>query len=185
MPWMCANAGARNVPGPGRRHGYTLIEVLLVIVLMGLASALVVPSLGTTDVLRIQAAVRTIVADINFAQSDALARQRGRAVVFDVLNNSYSIVEVRGATLNPATETISTVKLSNTRKFNDALLVSAPFDSGSNTLVFDELGGPVTAPGSSTPGNGGTIVVTGSRSRFSIAIEPYTGRVTVTRVSGP
>jgi len=41
------------------------------------------------------------------------------------------------------------------------------------------------APGSSTPGNGGTIVVTGSRSRFSIAIEPYTGRVTVTRVSGP
>jgi type II secretory pathway pseudopilin PulG len=162
-----------------------LIEVLLVIVMMGIASALVVPSLGTTDVLRIQSSVRTIVSDLNFAQSDALARQRGRAIVFDIPHNSYSIVEVHGSTLNPATDTIYTVSLSNTRKFNDAQLVSATFDGGSNTLVYDELGGPVTAPGSSTPGNGGTIVVTGSRSRFNIMVEPYTGRVTVTRISGP
>jgi general secretion pathway protein H len=169
----------------GGRGAYTLIEVLLVIVLMGVASALVVPSLGTTDVLRIQSAVRTIVADLNFAQSDALARQRGRAVMFDVPHNSYSIVEVRGATLNPATDTIYTVKLSNTRKFNDAQLVSANFDAGSHNLVYDELGGPVTGPGSSTPGNGGTIVITGSRSTFNVIIEPYTGRVTVNRVSGP
>ena len=133
-------------PLPRPCHGYTLIEVLLVIVLMGLASALVVPSLGTTDVLRVQAAVRTIVSDLNFAQSDALARQRGRAIVFDIPHNSYSIVEVRGATLNPVVDTVYTVKLSNTRKFNDAQLVSAVFDSGSNTLVYDELGGPVTAP---------------------------------------
>jgi prepilin-type N-terminal cleavage/methylation domain-containing protein len=170
---------------PHGRTGYTLIEVLLVIVLLGLASALVVPSLGTTDVLRVQAAVRTIVSDLNYAQSDALARQRGRAIVFNTTANSYSIVEVRGATLNPTTDTIYTVELGNTRKFNDAKLVSATFDAGGNTLVYDELGGPVVAPGSTTPGNGGTIVVSGSRSVFNIVVEPYTGRVTVTRVSGP
>jgi general secretion pathway protein H len=169
------------------RPAYTLVEVLLVIVMLGIASALVVPSLGTTDVLRIQAAVRTIVADINYAQSDALARQRGRAVVFDVPNNRYSIVmiPVGASTLDPAVNTMQSVNFSNTYKYNDARLVSASFDGGSPNLIFDEMGGPVTAPGGSTPGNGGLIVVSGSRSVFNITIEPYTGRVTVTRMSGP
>lgn len=172
---------------PRRPAAYTLIEVLLVIVLLGIASALVVPSLGTTDVLRVQASVRTIVADINYAQSDALARQRGRALMFDVPNNRYSIVEIpAGATsLDPTNNTIYTVLLNNSRKFNDAKLVTASFDSNSPTLIFDELGGPVTAPGGTTPGNGGTISISGSRSVFNITVEPYTGRVTVTRVSGP
>src|SRR4051812_9044864 len=152
---------------------------------MGIASALVVPSLGSTDVLRVQSAVRTIVADINYAQSDALARQRGLAIIFNAGSNGYSIVEVKGTTLFPATDTIQSVTLSNTRRFHDTRLVSATFDNGSNILVFDEMGGPVTAPGSSTPGNGGTIVVSGSQSVFNITVEPYTGRLTVTRVSGP
>jgi Tfp pilus assembly protein FimT len=148
---------------------------------------MVVPSLGTTDVLRVQAVVRTIVADLTFAQSDALARQRGRAVMFDVAHNAYSIVEIpAGATtLDPANNTIQTVLLNNSRKFNDARLVSASFDNASSTLIYDELGGPVTGPGSTTPGNGGTITISGSRSVFNITVEPYTGRVTVTRVSGP
>ena len=164
---------------------YTLIELLLVIIMLGIASALVVPSLGSTDVLRVQSAVRTIVADINYAQSDALARQRGRAIIFNATTNSYSIVEVKGTTLNPAQDTIQSVSLSNSRRYHDTRLVSATFDSGSNTLVFDEMGGPVTGPGSNTPGNGGLIVVSGSQSVFNITVEPYTGRVTVTRISGP
>lgn len=162
--------------------GYTLLELLMVIVVLGVASALIVPSLSSTDVLRVQAAVRSIVADLTFAQSDALARQRGRAVVFDVAANTYSIIEVRGPVLNPATDTIQTVRLGNAARFHDTRLVSADF-GGTSTLVFDEMGGPVVAPGSTTPSNGGSVVVAGSGQTFVIAVEPYTGRVTVTRHS--
>ena len=167
-----------------RPRAYTLIELLIVITMLCIASAVVIPSLGSTNVLRIQATVRAIVADINFAQSDALARQQGRAVVFNTQTNSYSIVEVHGATLNPTTDTIYSVTLNNERKFHNSHLDSAQFD-GSNVLVFDELGGPVSAPGSSTPGSGGTIVVSGAGSSFRILVEAYTGRVSVTRLSGP
>jgi prepilin-type N-terminal cleavage/methylation domain-containing protein len=167
-----------------RDRAYTLIELLLVIMLLGIATAVVAPSLGSTDVLRVQSTVRAIVADINVAQSDALARQQGRAIVFDTTNNRYSVLEVHGATLNPSTDTIYTVDLNNKHKFHSSHLDSAAFDSG-NTLVFDELGGPVTGPGSSTPGNGGSVVVSGSGSTFRITVEAYTGRVTVTRIGGP
>jgi prepilin-type N-terminal cleavage/methylation domain-containing protein len=166
-----------------RRPGYTLIEVLIVVVMLGIAGVLVIPSLGSTHVLRVQSTVRTIVSEINFAQSDALARQQGRAVLFEVPENRYSILEVRGATLNPQTDTIQSTNLNNARAFHDSRLVSASFD-GSNALVFDELGGPVAGPGSSTPGSGGAIVVTGSGSTFTITVEAYTGRITVAR-TGP
>ena len=161
-----------------RRRAYTLIEILIVVVLMGIASAMVVPSLGSTDALRVQSTVRVIVADITVAQSDALARQQCRAMVFDVTNNKYSVVEVPGTVLDPVANTINVVNLNNERKFHSSRIVSAVFDGG-NVLYFDELGGPVTQPGGTTPGNGGTIVVSGSGQVYTITVEPYTGRVSV------
>jgi general secretion pathway protein H len=166
------------------RRGYTLIELLIVITILGIAGALVLPALGQTNVLRVQAAVRTIIADINFAQSDALARQASRAIVFDVEHNTYSVLEVHGQTLNPETDTIQKTNLNLANIYHDTRLVSAAFD-GTNTIVFDELGGPVAGPGSSTPGTGGSIVVSGSGAQFRINVEAYTGRTSVVRLSGP
>ncbi|MBX3377440.1 MAG: prepilin-type N-terminal cleavage/methylation domain-containing protein [Phycisphaeraceae bacterium] len=163
------------------RRAYTLVEVLIVVTLLGIASALVIPNVNSTEVLRVQSTVRAIVADITFAQSDALARQQGRAVIFDAENNAYAIVEVKSSSLNPATDTIQRVDLRNKRKFHDSTIESVNFDGG-NVLVFDEMGGTVTAPASTTPSAGGSLVISGSGSRFRIAVEAYTGRVTVTRL---
>jgi prepilin-type N-terminal cleavage/methylation domain-containing protein len=163
------------------RRAYTLIEVLLVITMLGIAGALVVPSLSSTEVLRVQASVRTIVGDINFAQSEALAHQRPHAIVFDLDANRYSIIEVFNGVLDPAVNTVRTVNLNNSRKFHTTMLESVDFD-GQNVLVFDEMGGPVTGVGSSTPGSGGTIRITGSGSTFEVRVEAYTGRVSVRRL---
>jgi prepilin-type N-terminal cleavage/methylation domain-containing protein len=162
------------------RSGYTLVELILVIMLLGIAAAVVAPSIGSTDVLRVQSAVRSLVADLTFAQSDALARQQGRAVVFDVPGNSYAILEVHNATLSPATDTILTRSLRSVDKHGDSHIVSAQFDN-SSVLVFDSLGGPVQSPGSTNPGNGGTVVISGSGGTFTLTVEAYTGRITVAK----
>jgi prepilin-type N-terminal cleavage/methylation domain-containing protein len=162
-------------------RAYTLIEVLVVVTVLGIAAAMIVPSMDSAGVLRVQAAVRTVVADLTFAQSDALAFQNGRAVVFYPDENRYVICEVRGTTIDPDNDRISESRF-NASRFGDSRIHGARFGDGS-TLIFDEMGGPVTEAGGNVPAPNGTITINGSRQRFEITVEGYTGRVTVRRVA--
>ena len=46
------------------RRGYTLAELIIVIGILGLAGALLVPRLINADTFTVQAAVRSVIADI-------------------------------------------------------------------------------------------------------------------------
>ena len=175
----------------GWRGGYTLIEILLVVIILGIASSLIIPSMGSAQVLRIQASMRATVADITFAQSDALAYQERRAIFFDIPNNRYSVVRVTGAVLDPVNDTLyDTTRHSgrmvldlNEPQYGGARLISADFD-GDSTLIFDELGGPVRSLTGDVPGLGGTIRIEGANgTAWEITVEPYTGRISVANVT--
>ncbi len=58
-----------------RTHGYTLVELLVVVGVLAIAGTLLLPNLVDKGTFAIQAAARSIVSDIVFAQSDALANQ--------------------------------------------------------------------------------------------------------------
>jgi prepilin-type N-terminal cleavage/methylation domain-containing protein len=55
------------------RRAYTLVEMLITVVILAIAAALVIPSMGQTGVLRVQGALRMVVSDLTTAQSDAVA----------------------------------------------------------------------------------------------------------------
>ncbi|MGD9688791.1 MAG: Tfp pilus assembly protein FimT/FimU [Phycisphaerales bacterium] len=172
------------------RRGFTLIEMIVVIALLGLAAALVIPQLGGVHSLRVQAALRTIVSDITFAQADAIAFQQRRAMVFDPANNRYRIVAVPGSIIDENNTLFSpsgpngryVVEL-NTEQFAGARITGTDFDT-QNTLVFDDLGSPVSTPSGEAAGRGGTITLTGSEQSYTIVVEPFTGRVTVRKMPG-
>lgn len=179
------------------RRGYTLIEILVVVAVLGIAGALVIPSMGQTDVLRVQSAVRTVVADISFAQSDAIAFQQRRAIVFDTVidgdasDNGYTLCSVSGASIDVATDALYDplgpddkyiVSLQDPRYASSAIQ-EAVFGVGS-TLIFDELGGPVGSPDGDTP-IGGYITVTGVGQQFRINVEPFSGRVRIEKIVLP
>ena len=171
------------------RSGYTLIEVLIVVVILGIAAAIVTPNLSQAGVLRIQSAVRTLVADISFAQMDALGYQQQRAIVFDIDNNMYTLVEVNGNIIDVENDALYDLKGPGQRyevSFNDevfggTVIESAEID-GDNILIFDELGGPVATPGSNTLSDGGSITLSGPLSTFRVDVAAFTGRITVTRL---
>lgn len=163
----------------GWSRAYTLVEVLIVVVILGIAGAMVVPVISSTDTLKVQGAVRMVVADITMAQSDAIAFQRGQAVIFDLSETapSYSVVEVFGNTIDPTLNTTARRKIGGS-EFGFSTFTESTMTN--NTLIFDEMGGPVTAAGSSTPSGSSYIEISGSGQRFRIGVEAYTGRVTVT-----
>src|SRR5690606_37420811 len=128
-------------------------------------------SMGSTGVLRIQAAARQLVADITFAQSDALAYQSRRAIVLLPAENRYVVCEVNGAIVDPETDAIFNPSRPaekydvtiDSEKMGGAQITMADFRGDPvNVLVFDELGGPVKAPDSEEPSLGGFVEITGS-----------------------
>lgn len=166
--------------GPFAARAYTLIEILVVVVVLGICAAVAIPSMSSASVLRAQAAVRTLVSDITYAQSDALAFQVGRAILFDQANNSWKICEVRSTIIDPQTDLIYASQLRGT-DFGDSRISAVNF-GGSSQLYFDEMGGPVTAPLGSSPAPNGYIEISGSGETYRVTVEGFTGRVTVQKM---
>jgi len=165
------------------RRAYTLIEILIVVAVLGIAGAMVIPAFAQTGVLRVQSAVRMIVADLTQAQSDAIAYQQGRGVKFFVNQKQYKIAMARGTTLD------FTLDLLDTRSFvaedfGHSDITAVNFNGG-DTLVFDEMGSPITAAGSGVAAPNGTVDISGSGQIFRITVEAYTGRCTVANVTPP
>lgn len=164
------------------RRGYTLIEVLIVVVVLGIAASLSAPAFKQTGVFQVQASLRTIVSQITELQSDALATQEGRAIVFDVSKNSYTMCRVPGTSVDPVVDGISTTAIGGAL-YGNAIIKNVSFNN-SQTLIFDELGAPVSAAGSNTPAADGSLEVVGSGQTFRITVQGYTGRVVVTKTAG-
>jgi len=193
---------ARGVQALKRSGGFTLIEVLLTVVVLGIAGALVIPAMTQTGVLRVQAAVRTLVADITYVQADAIAFQSRRAIWFGkvprwdsdagawayVDGNGYVAAEVNGPTLdltvnamvNPDARASPLARDFDSGQFGGARLQSAQFNSTS-VLIFDELGGPVEDLTGPSPGAGGSVEILSPDASFVITVSPLTGRVGVSR----
>ncbi len=170
------------------RRGFTLIEILIVITLMGLAGALIVPYMGRSDGLQTQAAVRSIVADVSFAQFDAMANQAVRRVEFDIATNQVRLLGGDFTTGNPDDQYILEDPLSGGRefvldldagRFGGTVIQSADFD-GNTFITFDEVGGPVDHD--FQPSAGGLVILEGPHALYEIRIGAFTGRVTVTNL---
>ncbi|MBL0926415.1 MAG: prepilin-type N-terminal cleavage/methylation domain-containing protein [Phycisphaerales bacterium] len=136
------------------RRAFTLLELLVTIVVLGVAAMLVIPAMGSTGVLRIQGAVRHIVADISFAQTDAMAFQERRAVYFFEhgsgggqpvsggirMDNGYAVASVTGPSLTRAELPAAAMRLPETpslpyardlsdERFGGARILSVSFDN--------------------------------------------------------
>lgn len=185
--------------------GFTLVEVLVTVVVLSIATVLVIPSMNSTGILRVQSAVRQTVADITFAQSDAMAYQSRRAIWFQrvpvdpyatpwqfTVGNGYTLAEITGPLLDLNSHAMyhpDNLVGPYSRNFADdryggARITASLFD-GDGLLIFDELGGPVKELTSEEPSEGGFVEITGGSNDewvFRVRVAPMTGRVVVERV---
>lgn len=158
-----------------RRNAFTVIELLVVIVILGIAAALVVPQMASSATFEVQGAARTLVSDLYAAQNTAVAEQATRKVIFNVGGNSYRLTDNTDTTL-PAAWLGGQYQVAFGPSSSYGQVTIASVDFGGNTEVsFDELG---------TPSSGGTIELLAGTQRYRITVTAFTGRVTVEQVTG-
>lgn len=176
--------GLRPIHPVQRLHrAYTLVELLIVVTILGIAAAIVVPAMGDAGVLRVQSAVRQVVSDINYVQSEAIAHQEPKAILFYPAENRYVLLDMPGGTVDPSRYAFQNTVF-NTSGMGDADIDSCAFMNSFgnvNLLIFDEQGMPVLSAGSGTAPTNGTVLIRGSGQSFTITVEGYTGRVSVSR----
>ncbi len=137
---------------PRHRPGFTFIEILVVVLILGIASAIILPQVSSRDDLDAASAARTVMADLLYAQNRAIATQQCHYVVFNVTGQSYSLYS-GSSQLSSGPTTLLTHPISGngyTMTFgqagannisSDVTLGSVSFN-GQNTIAFDELGVP-------------------------------------------
>lgn len=183
---------------PERPAAFTLVEILVVVVILGIAAAVIVPQMGSRDDLKAAAAARMIMADLIYAQNKAISTQTRHYVKFDTTTpQTYRLL----SSMNPETDIQQPVTKASTYtvKFGR----NAPADTngitpgmeqcglgtinieGHTNIGFDELGVPCywdTATNkavSLTVSGGSSIQVTCGTFTLTVSIEPYTGEIKV------
>lgn len=182
-------------------RGYTLIELIVVVALLGIAGAMLVPRLVDADTFSVQAAARTVIADFTFAQNDAWSAQGVRRVQFLRDENN----DVRGYAIlapNPegtydqqfdpdnadylahptavGTGGLFIVDFDLDSRFSGVEIESVDFE-GRDWIAFDALGGPI-GPSYQPSTAGGEIRLRGASGAYLIHLSGFTGKISLQRI---
>ncbi len=176
-----------------KNQAFTLVEMLVVLMILGIAAAVIVPMLSGNSQMQLTTATSQLASALMYAQTLAIATQQPVQIVFDTDAQTYEIQDQNGVTLyDPInkmpsgtadpTPYLYRVDFSSDPDMKLVNIDSAGFDS-QNSLWFDRLGSPYAGDiASPMPLNVGSVTLSAqnSQSTVTISIEPISGKVTIT-----
>ncbi len=141
----------------GNVKGFTTIELIIVIVIMGIMMAIALPKLGIVGAIDLYSTARQVKSDIRYTQELAMSKFKTMTITFGTDTYTYSITDSGGYS--------ESKKLPKRSK--------AIFVSGTQLIfTFNSLG-------ELTAGVGDKLKISSGGSSKEIVVEEYTGRATI------
>ncbi len=155
--------------------GFTLAELIVVVVILSISAAMVIPYATNTSSFQAVSAARVLSSDLEYAQNVAIVTQTPVEVVFDVAGDIYTLYDANTSTplKHPITKEDYVTDFSMQSGFSDLDILSANFD-GNQSVTFDEMG---------APDNSGNVRLRSGVHTYRISVAAATGKVTVTELT--
>ena len=142
-----------------RKRGFSMIELLIVLVIIGAASALVIPMFGNgVSTTELKSAARQLASGLRLARSEALAQRRETFLVLDVAGRRFKVDN------DPREHALP--------RDVELKLFTAQMD-----LVDEKVGSIRFFPDGGS--NGGRITVASGERKFEVDVDWLTGRVAI------
>lgn len=161
-------------------RGFTLVELVIVITILGLLVVVAVPNRSATDEVSLRAASRRLASDLRYAQGQSIARRIRHGVRFELAEKRYAVVATgRGEPVEDpgARGHALVVSFKDPSAAHGVTLVSASFD-GSPEVSFDSFGVPSNLAGREIRRAGLVVLACGGMTS-TVEVAPGTGKVTV------
>jgi prepilin-type N-terminal cleavage/methylation domain-containing protein len=166
-----------------RQRGFTLIEVVLVLVILLVIAAVAALNLSSFASIKVNGAARRLASDIRFAQQLAMSQQVRHGVVFNIpVANQYTVYEQDDPT-NPARNPSgggNFVMSFTAGEYQGVTIASTlPADGFGRRLVkFDSQGQPLGGTSAALVAGTNTVTLTYQGVNAVVTVAPATGRVT-------
>ncbi len=152
-----------------REHGFTLLELTIVVMVLALMAAVAVTAAGSQDEQQLELSEIHMRDALDRARALARSQRSPHAVVFDESGNRFALVDESGGIVtDPLTRRPDVVDFTLPGAPQRIEVVSADFGTAGTAAIFDAQGVPLT---------GGTLVLRRGGVTHTLSFEAATGQL--------
>ena len=160
---------ASSLPQRGRFRGFSLLELVTVLLMVGVLAVFAVPRLFTVQSITLPAVAAQMTSNIRYAQS--LSMSQGQRYRVNFTATTYQITDMSGIPIvQPVTASTAAISVSPATLGG----YNPPFTN--NYVAFDTKGAPFVSA-TTALATTATITLTSGSDASSITVMPETGRV--------
>jgi len=158
--------------------GFTIIELVVILVIIGIVSAVVMVSGSAKSPVRLHAACQKIAADLRYVQQMAMAEQVRFGLSFNTTNESYFGYRITTSmkAVDPHARKALEVDIDGMKEFNEVRIAGTNFN---NIIEFDSAGRPYNGNGVLLSGEAIVTLHTMDGLARTVRVEAKTGKVSV------